>query len=888
MSERRDTHTSPERRMSAKTFLIESQMRWLRQLARFMMSPSGMAVWDQRLLAQTMGGLLLLAVMPPIYGQSAQDYVGAEACAKCHADTYHQWAHSLHSKMMQPATERSVEGDFAQGKIVLRGSTYVLQHRDRNYYITESDSTGEPQKRRVEYTLGSRRVQQYLSTLPDGRIIVLPPTWDNIAKKWSHDIDIQNPEEDPGAQVQIWNKTCYSCHVSQEQKNFDPQKMRYHTTWQDFGINCERCHGPGKEHVARATGAKLTNADRALVAKTIVNPARLDSTHSTMICAQCHSFRDIYVDGFKAGMNYYDFFLPVMEYRLPSSDDPAFWPDGRPRWLSNNAVALWQSQCFLKGGATCGTCHSHPHNINVNGNQPLRLDNDAPCLRCHTAIAARIPAHTHHRPNSSGSSCLECHMPATVIGINARLRDHSMSIPVPENTIRHGIPNACNLCHKGKDAEWALRQMNAWYGKQSRQKIVDRADAFSDGRKGDPSAIPALLQILSDASGGPFIRANAAGYLASFPNDPSAYSAVFHSFSDPDPLVRATAAFNIRPRAAQREEVAPELASLLRDPLRTVQMSAAIALVSMGVRQVPGEDGQWFARAKELYRARAELNSDDAQQQLAAGKFFFLTGEMDRALTAFRGSLKLDPTIPAQYYLAQTLAEKGDSKAASQILETIPRSDPQYTRAQQLLASLAVTDAGHQDTLQGKSITGDNPDARASFLDGQLQYQNENYGAALKQLEQALQSAPEAEWTTKAQIYSAICLEKLGRTHDAEAAMDALSGTPAARDDVDLQLAFAELLSETGRTEEALQRIDGVIAAVPQAPMAYFWRAKILLQLHRTDEAAKAAEKSVSLLPDLPFAHNLLIRIYEIQGRTKEAAQEAEWLRDYQRRTESR
>jgi hypothetical protein len=36
-----------------------------------------------------------------------------------------------------------------------------------------------------------------------------------------------------------------------------------------------------------------------------VNPARLDSTHSTMICAQCHSFRNIYVDGFKAGMNYY-------------------------------------------------------------------------------------------------------------------------------------------------------------------------------------------------------------------------------------------------------------------------------------------------------------------------------------------------------------------------------------------------------------------------------------------------------------------------------------------------------------------------------------------------------------------------------------------------------
>ncbi len=69
--------------------------------------------------------------------------------------------------------------------------------------------------------------------------------------------------------------------------------------------------------------------------------------------------------------------------------------------------------------------------------------------------------------------------------------------------------------------------------------------------------------------------------------------------------------------------------------------------------------------------------------------------------------------------------------------------------------------------------------------------------------------------------------------------------------------------------------------------MAYFWRAKVLLQLHRTAEAAGAAEESIRLQPQLPEAHNLLVRIYQMQGRTKEAAQQAEWLRDYQRRTQS-
>ncbi|MFI5094668.1 MAG: tetratricopeptide repeat protein, partial [Candidatus Acidiferrales bacterium] len=162
--------------------------------------------------------------------------------------------------------------------------------------------------------------------------------------------------------------------------------------------------------------------------------------------------------------------------------------------------------------------------------------------------------------------------------------------------------------------------------------------------------------------------------------------------------------------------------------------------------------------------------------------------------------------------------------------------------------------------------------------------QNEEYGAALKDLEQALQLAPQAEWTTKAQIYRAICLEKLARTSEAETAMQALSEQPEARQNVDLQLAFVELLYETGRGQEALKRVDVVIAADSKAPMAYFWRAKVLLQLERTAEAGRAAEEAIRLLPQFPEAHNLLLKIYQRQGRTKEAEQQAEWLRDYERR----
>jgi predicted CXXCH cytochrome family protein len=828
---------------------------------------------------RTLGFLLLLGFAVPPNGQAAEGFTGADACTECHAAIHRDWSESRHSRMMQPAGRASVQGNFQQGRLTLHGLPFVLRTSNGAYYITESELSGKPWEHHVEYTLGDRRVQHYLTKLPDGRIVLLPPTWDTGRKEWVGEGEIENPEEAPGNPFQVWNKSCYGCHVSREQKNFDPEHNSYRTTWQNLGVDCESCHGPGAGHIAAMAAAKNGKAPaRPAMNRKIVNPARLDATRSTMVCAPCHSYRDIYADGFQAGDNYYDFFLPVMEYRLPESDDPPFWADGRPRWLSNESVALWQSQCFLKGGATCVTCHAPTHNTDVGRNPQLRADRNALCTKCHKAIGADLAAHTHHSAAGAGSSCVDCHMPATVTGLKARIRDHSIGVPVPENTIRHGIPNACNVCHQNKDAQWAARQMSAWYGGQEGRKLVLRADAFSQARKGDPGAIPLLRGILADASQSGWIRANAAGYLGGFPNDPVAYGVVLGALSDSDPLVRGTAAMSLRPRAGQRPVAASQLSGLLSDPARTVRMNAAIALVSLGVKQIPGDNGPRFESAKQLYRARAALNADDPQQQFAAARFSLAAGDLDSAVAGFRATLRLDPNTPVQYLLARALVEKNDLPAAREVLKSVAPNNPQYVQSQALLAEVEANERA----------TTHNAEAEARFRDGQSLYQKEYYGAALDDMEQALKLDPQGEWTTKAQVYRAICLEKLARTGEAEAAMRALADGPGAMEDLDLQLAFVELLYDTGRAEEALKRIEQVTAALPKAPLVWFWRAKVLVQLDRAAEAAAAAEEAVRLLPDFPQAHNLLVRIYQKQGRSREAAQEAAWLRDYERRVKSR
>jgi predicted CXXCH cytochrome family protein len=638
-----------------------------------------------------LGGVIWLWMAACASAAGLPSFAGAAACAKCHANVNHTWSASRHSKMVQPATTTGVVGDFGRGAVTLRGSVYRFRVSAGAFYITESYLTGKPQEHRVLYTLGNRRIQHYLTTLADGRIIVLPPTWDVLRKNWFHNLDIDDPEEAPGTQVQIWNKSCYSCHVSQEQKNFNAEKIAYQTAWLDFGINCERCHGPGAEHATFYN----TAGHQGKPAHNVVMQTRLTAARNTAVCAQCHSFRDILVDGFTAGDDYYDHFLPILEFTQSPGEDPAYWPDGRPRRFSTDAFGLWQSECYLKGGVTCLDCHVAPHNTDVDKNPQLKPDVNSLCTRCHKTEGASLSSHTHHAEKSAGSSCVECHMPRTVYSIKAEIRDHAMTIPVPENTLHHSIPNACNVCHKDRDANWALERMNAWYSPQSRQKLIRRADAFAGARSGDADAVPKLLAIVNEPAEGAMVRANAVGHLGSFAADPAVFRAILQTLADPEPLVRAIAARTLNPGPADRMETAQALGALLRDPVATVRINAAVTVIAMGFRQPPSEYVEPLELAKQLYRARATLNSDDAEQDMAAGRFYLQIADPASAVAAFQTGLKLDPQIPVQYLLGGAYAEQGNIAAARQILEAIPASDPQYEKAQRFLKAIAAQAPDH-------------------------------------------------------------------------------------------------------------------------------------------------------------------------------------------------
>lgn len=613
-------------------------------------------------------------------------FVGAKVCASCHTTVHDTWRSGRHSKMLQPATPQSVKGNFA-GALSLRGKRYRLRATAGNYFITESDLSGREREHRVEFTLGSRRIQHYITTIENGRMVLLAPSWDVTRGEWFHNLDIVRPDEDDHGIVQQWNKNCFGCHVSQQQNNYQPQTRTYSTQWVDFGTSCERCHGPGSAHVADYAGDAKP---QSLTPGLIIRARRIDPERSSMICAQCHSFRNAIAPGFRAGANYYDFFMPLLEHASGSSKDSSFWSDGRPRRFSNDAIGLWQSECFLKGGATCTNCHVDPHKPDIDRNPQLAPTNNGICTRCHTDIERALTSHTKHPAESHGSSCVECHMPKTVVGIRATMRDHSMSLPTPENTVALGIPNACTECHRDRKAEWAVGAVQQWWPAGRRMKVVARARAFAAARAAAPAAVTPLLGIAADTEQGPLIRATALGHLRTYHN-PAVTAALQRAVRDEHPAVRSVAVSSLG--YSSDPAVRATLLAALDDPLRAVRISALMALVNGAggsIAEAPNaEDTRRFRAVASEFAQQARLHEDDPGVQRDLGLVHLLAGETDRAAAALDIALGLDPSRPTVKFLL-ALARLGQQRPADALalLKEVPRSDTFHGPAQEILKTL--------------------------------------------------------------------------------------------------------------------------------------------------------------------------------------------------------
>jgi hypothetical protein len=459
------------------------------------------------------------------------DLVGAAACRDCHREAYDAWARSPHGRSMSHAAPDTVLGKF-EGTVALPDGTVTLSHDAAGHYMDLKSGRSE-ERRKVDLVLASGRQHQlYAVRSPQGATNLLPLIWSTRTREWLPTSLYQPGDLDPGSK-NYWaaydmTRGCFSCHLSQMHRRPGPDGPE--TAWVDLSVNCESCHGPGREHVRRRREGSTDEVYPKL--------ADIGSVQESRVCGPCHGFQ-------------------VKPYVFPPAEDgfprifvtslinQSLRPDGTQRLTSYQYPAHVLSGGFRLEKLRCKDCHT-PHGLtarNTLGESAEGVHSNRQCTSCHPKMVDDkvVTRHSHH---TTKVRCVDCHMPYSWIGDDdrrhQRTSDHSISVPRPKETIELGTPNACNTCHTKRSPEWALRALEKW-GDSTATGVREWVQTIALARKMAPGASEGLVRLLLDHESGTYLKASALDLLVVQPPDAALVPVLSPFASDPDPNLRAIA-----------------------------------------------------------------------------------------------------------------------------------------------------------------------------------------------------------------------------------------------------------------------------------------------------------------------------------------------------------
>ena len=426
---------------------------------------------------------------PPIQ-MGRDEYVSSQACVKCHPEQHKTWQNSYHRTMTQVAGPQSVVAPFDDVHLESRGRSYHLQRRGDEYWVTMTEPHQEHERRnkiqnnggsarplplkpqRVVLTTGSHVAQTYWVAVAN-ELWQVPWLYHIEEQRWIPDNDSFLLPPDLDRLSQHWNTNCVKCHTTAPVPGWTEESVQ-RTQVAELGIACEACHGPGEAHVRfrEHTSTQPLSAAANRAADPIVNPARCDPRRSAQICGQCHSshsdvdYRDWLVHGssFRPGE---ELETKVRMHRPNTPETKreygqGYWGDGTCRTGGDEYLGLIASKCYAGGKLSCLSCHSmHSYESNTDQLKP-RMNGNQACLQCHAEMGDKLSEHTHHAADSSGSDCLNCHMPHITYALFKGIRSHRIDSPSAAVTAKTGRPNACNLCHLDKPLGWTADKLTQW------------------------------------------------------------------------------------------------------------------------------------------------------------------------------------------------------------------------------------------------------------------------------------------------------------------------------------------------------------------------------------------------------------------------------------------
>jgi predicted CXXCH cytochrome family protein len=715
--------------------------------------------------APTRALLLALLLAPALPAAAETAWVGSAACQSCHADEYRAWQSSHHYQAMLPASEDTVLGDFDGATYQYGGVTSRFYRRDGKYLVETDDANGALREFEIAYTFGFHPLQQYLVPFPNGRYQALNIVWDSRPRadggqRWMHlypehddpaDGDGPVTHDDPvhwTGSFQNWNSRCAACHSTGLEKNYSAASDGYRTSWQEVNVACEACHGPAGAHLAWASaGGKDTQAATgagphkgfafSLADRGAFGPSGTAATNTRQrldgrrpltqleTCAACHSRRSEMESG-KPGDRYDD------HHQLALLEPGLYFADGQVRDEVYVYGSFLQSRMHA-AGVVCSNCHE-PHSGKVIA------DDNRLCTQCHAEATFDRPAHHHHAEGSAGAACVNCHMPARSYMVVDDRRDHSFRVPEPRLTAELGIPNACNGCHRDRDAGWAQQALSEWG--VANDLRATHAPLLAAAWSGRPEALPGLLSLAADPARPAILRASAALGLGAFPSG-EALQGLAQLLGAEDALVRAAAVRALDSLPLQQRY--PLLHGLAGDPSRSVRLAAARQLAGVAPDGLPQDEAQALAALLHEYLESMQHNADLPEGQMNLGLYYANIGDPVAAEQAYRRALKLSPAfVPALLNLADLYRANGLDQQAGPLLQRAIDRAPAAAAPQHAMGLLLVRQ-GNLDAALGhlERATALEPDnARYAYVYGVGLWEAGRSEAAIATLEAALAVHP--------------------------------------------------------------------------------------------------------------------------------------------------